>query len=163
MQILVMSDSHRNDYPVKRLLDKYATQVQMAVHLGDCAPDLLQFQADYPHITMVAVAGNSDSSPDLEKERVLSLNDSAPCRILLVHGDQHTVTWNYDRLAYYAQEKAVHACLFGHTHVPANLRVGSVFLFNPGSVSVPRDGSRAGYGLLQIDAEGNISGEVMEL
>jgi putative phosphoesterase len=42
--------------------------------------------------------------------------------------------------------------LLGHTHTPLNVKVGSGYLFNPGSVGQPRDGdARASFALLDID------------
>ncbi len=46
--------------------------------------------------------------------------------------------------------------LLGHTHIPMNVRVGSSYLFNPGSVGQPRDrDARASYAFLDIEESGS--------
>jgi len=37
---------------------------------------------------------------------------------------------------------------YGHTHIPVAEKRGEIFLFNPGSVSIPKGGFTASYGLL---------------
>lgn len=50
--------------------------------------------------------------------------------------------------------------LMGHTHMPINIKIGSGYLLNPGSVGQPRDGDpRASYALLDIE-EGDVKLEV---
>jgi hypothetical protein len=132
----------------------------MAVHLGDYANDLLGFASAYPHLTLCAVGGNCDYGTHLERERMLAINGRS---LLLVHGHTQNVKTGLDRLAYYAEEKQAHVCLFGHTHQPAMFDRGRVFFFNPGSVSLPRDGGPGGYGLLQISDNGIIKGTLLNI
>ncbi|MCL2377890.1 MAG: metallophosphoesterase [Defluviitaleaceae bacterium] len=174
MKVLVVSDSHGDSEAVHNLLNRYKLKVQMVVHLGDNAKDLLQYDTDYPAIDFVAVAGNCDFYGSLPGERILTIGDAVRRRVLLLHGHKLNVKSNYDRLMYYAQEREVDACLFGHSHMPfvhvhesvfsfKNEERPRLFFMNPGSVSEPRGGSKAGYGILFIDDAGNITGEVYEL
>jgi len=163
MQILVISDSHGRSEPVRSLIDRYKHHVRTIVHLGDNARDLLQYKSEYPALDLVAVAGNCDSFSNAPKERILTLNMPTPRRVLLMHGHSHNVKMGYDRLMYYAQEKEADACLFGHSHIPIVFSHGPVFFMNPGSVCEPCGMSKAGYGLLTIDEEGTITGEVLNL
>ncbi|MEM1639871.1 MAG: metallophosphoesterase family protein, partial [Desulfurococcaceae archaeon] len=40
----------------------------------------------------------------------------------------------------------------GHTHIPLNMRIGNIWLLNPGSCGQPRDGDpRASYAVLDIE------------
>jgi len=158
MQILVLSDTHGKVDAISQLLNSYKHKVQTVIHLGDCASDILPLQPLYPEINIVAVAGNCDYLATLQQERILTLDSK---RILLVHGHNHNIKSNYNRLMYYAQEKEVDACLFGHTHVPAIFESGSVFFMNPGSLGAPIMRSPS-HGLLTIDSTGNITGEVIE-
>jgi len=173
------------------LLERYKNNVQTVVHLGDNAQDLLQFQSAYSNINFVAVAGNCDFITSVPRERILSFSASdtsassksasllrpAPDawassksasllrparRVLLLHGHSLNVKSSYNRLMYYAQEKGVDACLFGHSHIPFVANYESVFFMNPGSVSQPRGLSRAGYGILSI-VDDAITGEIHEL
>jgi len=160
MQILVTSDSHGKIDPIPYLLERYNRKIQAVVHLGDNFGDLLQFQSQYSAMNFIAVAGNCDfASNDAPRERILTLGSK---RILLIHGHSHNVKASYNRLIYYSLEKEVDACLFGHTHVPVVFSHESVFFMNPGSLSEPR-GNKAGYGLLCIDSNGNITGRLIEL
>jgi len=157
------------------LLERYKHKVQAVVHLGDNVKDLMQFDTDYPALNFVAVAGNCDFYGGLPKERMLTIGDTVTRQVLLLHGHNLNVKSNLDRLMYYAQEKEVDACLFGHSHMPfvhvhesvfvldGEERTRRVFFMNPGSVSEPRGGSKACYGILTIAADGNITGEVIEL
>jgi len=158
MKILVVSDTHKDTATLATLLEKYCNQVQMVCHLGDHADDLLCFQAKYPALTMVTVAGNCDSVLSVDAERVLTL---PPHRIFLAHGHNHGVKMNLDRLAYYAREKDAHACFFGHTHMPVVLWYGSILMLNPGSLGAPRIGDKPSYALVEIGD--TITGEVMYL
>ena len=174
MQVLVISDSHGDSGAVRQLLERYKHKVRTVIHLGDNVKDFLQYDADYPAINFVAVAGNCDYYAHVPNERMLTLGEVTPRRVLLLHGHTLDIKSGYDRLMFYAQEKGADACLFGHSHMPFMHRREPVFscddakppgclFMNPGSVSQPRGGSKAGYGLLSIDDEGNITGELIEL
>jgi len=174
MKVLVISDSHGDSGVVRMLLDRYKHTVQTVIHLGDNVKDLMQFDLDYPVINFVAVTGNCDYYGSVPNERMLTIGDAVKRRVLLLHGHTLNVKSSYDRLMYFAQEKGADACLFGHSHMPFMhvhepvLLSGdeiprSCLFMNPGSVSEPRGGSKAGYGILTIDSEGNIRGEVLEL
>ena len=175
MKVLVISDTHGDSGIIRMLLECYKHNVQTVVHLGDNVKDLMQFDLDYPAINFVAVAGNCDFYGGLPKERILTVGDVVTRRVLLLHGHSLNVKSGYDRLMYHAQEREVDACLFGHSHMPFVHVHESVFLLdgeeitrrlffmNPGSASEPRGGSKAGYGVLSIDSEGNITGEVLEI
>jgi hypothetical protein len=149
---------------METLLEKYADEVQLVCHLGDHAHDLMKFHGKYPKLSMVGVAGNGDYH-DFEPERILEFsqcldNGSIATRILLTHGHRQGVNNGLDRLAYYAREKGVNACFYGHTHFPACTNIGGVFLMNPGSPSFPRGGSKSSYGIVEISPEGNITGKI---
>ena len=175
MKLLIISDSHGTIEPIHMLLERYKNNVQTVVHLGDNAQDLLQFQSAYSNINFVAVAGNCDFITSVPRERILSFSASDTSassksasllrparRVLLLHGHSLNVKSSYNRLMYYAQEKGVDACLFGHSHIPFVANYESVFFMNPGSVSQPRGLSRAGYGILSI-VDDAITGEIHEL
>jgi hypothetical protein len=160
MNILVISDSHGDSQCVKALLERYAPngQVQMALHLGDNAGDLLRYESEYPSLVMQAVCGNCDYG--YEPERMLTLGSR---RLLLLHGHRQNVKFTVDTLAYYAQERGADICLYGHTHRAAQLERGLVLLFNPGSVTEPRGGGRPTYGLLTVPKRGAVDGKIMKL
>ncbi|RJG47726.1 phosphodiesterase [Motilimonas pumila] len=41
---------------------------------------------------------------------------------------------------------------FGHVHVPAAKQQGEIYLFNPGSIAIPRQSYPASYGIITADA-----------
>jgi putative phosphoesterase len=168
VKILVVSDTHEDTFELERILSRHASEVKVVCHLGDHAMDLLKFQSLYPQLTMVAVGGNCDYS-NVERERVLEFTpcadsgSEAAARILLTHGHNHGVKTGLDRLAYYAKEKGANAAFYGHTHFPACLKHGGIFIMNPGSPSFPRGGSKASYGIAEISPEGGISGRLFSV
>jgi putative phosphoesterase len=155
-----MSDSHRDTAQVEQLLSLYAKHVQAVIHLGDLKDDLLSFSRAYPSLEMHAVAGNCDFFQSDVQEKIITVNGS---RILLTHGHLQNVKSNYDRIAYYAEEKEVNACFFGHTHRSDEFVRGPVYFFNPGSIGRPRAGERPSYGLVGVSDSGVVKGKILEL
>ncbi len=160
MNILVISDSHKDTEQVGQLLRLYAKHVKIVVHLGDMADDLLSFSREFPGTQMHAVAGNCDFYSSAPQEKIIAVNGR---RILLTHGHHKGVKSGSDRIAYYAEEKEVAACFFGHTHRPDEFVRGPVYFFNPGSLGRPRAGFRPTYGLVGVSDAGVIKGKIMEL
>lgn len=160
MKILVISDSHGKTDSIPLLLECYNRKVHTVIHLGDNVRDLLQFESQYPTMSFIAVAGNCDFTTCAPRERIITLSSK---QFLLTHGHNLNVKTSYNRLMYYSLEREVDACLFGHTHIPEVFSHDSVFFMNPGSISEPRGGSRAGYGLITIDNQGIITGELINL
>jgi putative phosphoesterase len=160
INILVFSDSHRDVEAVRQVLTLYGENIHMAVHLGDHDEDLTACKREFPALEMYTVAGNCDPYTTTARERILNVNG---CRILLLHGHHQNVKTGSDRLAYYAEEKGVNACLFGHTHRPAEFVRGPVYFFNPGSLGEPRAGERPSYGLLAVSEDGVIKGKARTL
>jgi len=165
MRILVISDSHRQTKPIAKVLEKHGNYMDKVIHLGDNAPqDMSGIKTMYPNLDVVMVAGNCDYATDeAPSEMLLELNTPAPVKILLLHGHQKDIKSGYNRLMYYALEMKADACLFGHAHIPTVFTHESVFFMCPGSVSLPRGGSRASYGIIKIEANGSISGEIFNL
>lgn len=167
MKILLVSDTHQITGGLKELLAQYENEVKLVCHLGDHAQDLMRFRSEYPQISMVAVKGNCDYSPEFQPEITLQITacmdspDAPSVKILLVHGHNNGVKRGLDRLAYYAREKGVDACFFGHTHFPVMSEMGGVLMMNPGSIEIPRGGSKASYGLVEISPQGEITGRLV--
>ncbi|MCL2386257.1 MAG: YfcE family phosphodiesterase, partial [Defluviitaleaceae bacterium] len=110
---------------------------------------------------------NGDFGMNIQNEIVLALNPTSnkdvEKRILLTHGHNLGVMRDSDRLAYYAREKKVDACFYGHTHIPEMRECGGVFIMNPGSPSCPRGGSKASYGIVEISDTGEITGKLFPI
>ncbi|UAK19953.1 phosphodiesterase [Kluyvera sp. CRP] len=95
---------------------------------------------------IIAVRGNCDSEVD---QMLLHFPITAPWqqvltehqRLFLTHGHLYGPA-NLPPLA------ANDVLVYGHTHLPVAEKRDEIFLFNPGSVSIPKGGFAASYGLL---------------
>ena len=169
MKILLVSDTHNRTAVLEALLEKHAHEVRLVCHMGDHAWDLLKFQQKYPSIIMVAVAGNCDYSPDLQSEILLNVSaclddPNAPSvKIMMTHGHLHAVKRTLSNLVYNAKEKEIDAVFFGHTHMPFCEKIENVLIMNPGSPNLPRGGTKASYGIVEITPEGAIEGKLITL
>jgi putative phosphoesterase len=159
MKILLISDTHNATSTLeKEILPKYAHQVQLAIHLGDYIRDLLKFQVDYPALTMVGVGGSFEYNE--QNEKILTLGDTGK-RALLTHGHSIGVKSDLTRITYYAKEKGVDACFFGHTHQLTIFSKDGIFFMNPGSITFPRSSDKGSFGLVTISDRGNFSEDVI--
>jgi len=159
MKILLMSDTHSMTAKLKdEILPKYASQVQLAIHLGDYVKDLFRLQSSYPNLQMAGVGGSFEMRE--KTEQILECGPGNK-RILIMHGHTHSVKSDLSRIMYYAQEKGVDACFFGHTHEIFKETKNGIFFMNPGSVTHPRSTLKGSMGLVSISPAGEMSGEVI--
>ncbi len=147
MKIVVVSDSHGNLSNFLELLK--LIDYDLVIHLGDLTDDARLIKAGI-NKDLIYVRGNCDSY-DLEtkEEEVLEV---AGKKIFISHGHKYNVKENLNRIYYRGQELGADLVLFGHTHIPY-IRRGHPSLFNPGSLSLPRFGQEATYGVLEIFGE----------
>ena len=127
----------RNDLPadyapkqVIELLNGIASQV-IAVR-GNCEAEVDQMVLDFPCMADYALLADPDTSHDL----------------FLTHGHVYGAGKHnsIDRLPKLRQGDAL---VYGHTHVKVNEEDARGFwLFNPGSVGIPKDGSHS-YGIYE--------------
>lgn len=155
MKLLIASDIHGSAYWCRKLLALAETyQPDRLVILGDILyhgprNDLPREYAPKQVIAMLspwaeritAVRGNCEAEVD---QMVLNFPCMADYTLLwdgslemyLTHGH----LWNPDKLP---GLKDGTVFLSGHTHVKLDRRVGEVRCLNPGSVSIPKDGSHS--------------------
>ena len=161
MKILFFSDIHGSPGSLK-LLDRHIQEIQpeQLVLLGDALyhGPRNALPADYstPDTAswlnaragqIIAVRGNCDTEVD---QMVLCLPimadysmllDSAGHRFFLTHGHH----WNPEKLP---PLPAGSVFCYGHTHIPKRERTEQgIFLFNPGSVTIPKGGFKASFGI----------------
>jgi putative phosphoesterase len=98
-----------------------------------------------------SVAGNCDISNRMKQEEIISLMGY---KIFLVHGHQFGVKRDLNRLKYRAQELAVDAVVFGHTHSPFCDKIGDLWLINPGSAAHSRWSGQGSFAIIEIDNHG---------
>ena len=174
MKLMIASDLHGSAYYAGKLLDAFRTEApEKLLLLGDllyhgprnalprdydcmAAAALLNGVKDH----ILAVRGNCDSEVD---QMVLEFPIMADYALLESDGvvlyATHGHLWN-ERYLPPMREGMV--LLNGHTHVPACTPHGSYVYMNPGSVSIPKGGSRHSYmtlenGLFQWkDLEGTV-------
>lgn len=156
MRILVISDTHRNIDSLTSVMEDQ--KPDLILHLGDNVEDGEMISRIYGLETII-VRGNGDFNQDYPNDRVLDL---AGKRIFMTHGHRYSVRNGHMSLYYKGLETGADIVLYGHTHIPVNLREKDLIIMNPGSPSLPRQWERVKtVGLIEIN--GNISSQIIEL
>lgn len=155
MKLLIASDIHGSAYYCARLMELMEReQPDKLILLGDLLyhgprNDLPRNYAPKQVIPMLsqyadrilAVRGNCEAEVD---QMVLPFPCMADYAVLLVDGVTFYLThghhWNPDHLPPLA---AGSVFLFGHTHVKLDEVRGGIRCLNPGSISIPKDGSHS--------------------
>ncbi|QXM06500.1 metallophosphoesterase [Crassaminicella indica] len=156
MKIIVMSDTHGKIQLAEHIINKMEA-VDLLIHLGDYYPDALAI-AKNMNIKVVGVKGNCDRA-EVEKEKVLDLGEH---KLFLTHGHEYGVKSNLTRIYYKGLQEGCSVVLFGHTHMPVNMKHENILIMNPGSLTSPRGGSKASYGIIEIDGK-NIYSDIIEV
>ncbi|HCB3605293.1 TPA: phosphodiesterase [Klebsiella aerogenes] len=163
MKLMFASDIHGSLPATERVLERFAQSgAQWLVILGDVlnhgprnalpegyAPAQVAERLNSVAQRIIAVRGNCDSEVD---QMLLHFPITAPWqqvlseryRLFLTHGHLYSPD-NLPPLA------AGDVLAYGHTHIPVAEKRGDVFLFNPGSVSIPKGDFAASYGMLEDD------------
>lgn len=158
MKILVLSDTHCYLENARNVLQRIGKKMDMVFHLGDHDADALELQKEFPNLPFHFVKGNNDYGIDTPSQKLIRAGGKA---LLLTHGHKQRVHWNPDTISYWAEEQGADAVLFGHTHMPLWDAGGTVAMFNPGSISLPRGGGLPTFGILTIE-NGKMEGAIME-
>lgn len=157
MKLMIASDIHGSAYYCNKMLEAYKKeQADRLLLLGDILyhgprNDLPREYNPKEVIAMLnplknellCVRGNCDTEVDqmvlefpiLADYCYLAIGD---CSIFATHGH----IYNPQNLP---PLKDGDILLTGHTHIPANQNLGRYTYMNPGSVSIPKDGSTRGY------------------
>lgn len=146
MKILVMSDTHGSLKYAERVLSDFEDKIDGFVHLGDHLRDAEALRRAYPKLKYWAVRGNCDYEPG----RTFIVANIEGHRIYLCHGHLEDVRYDRLRLVYCAKEHNCDCAFYGHTHVGDIDFYAGVKIFNPGSLTLPRDGLTKTFGLLDI-------------
>ena len=172
MKILIVSDSHGINGPLRTALTK--ENPDMLIHLGDCeySQSEIASWAGAPKTACIFIKGNCDITsydPALVRNvAVFTLNGH---KIYCTHGHIQHVNYDLLTLSLSAREQGCDICMFGHTHVPYDSFGEAVTKFNryyesgygnpsgpriinPGSLSLPRGGSKRGYMILNMEDDG---------
>lgn len=161
MKLMFASDIHGSLPATERVLELFAeSDAHWLVILGDVlnhgprnalpqgyAPAQVAERLNEQASRIIAVRGNCDSEVD---QMLLHFPITAPWqqvllaerRLFLTHGH----LFGPDDVPPLA---AGDVLVYGHTHVPVAELRGDIFHFNPGSVSIPKGGFDASYGMLE--------------
>lgn len=157
MKIAVMSDTHGHN---KNIIEAILAmdKPDLLIHLGDYTKDGENI-SKILGIPVAIVKGNGDYDSPYKEDEVIEVKGK---KIFLTHGHRHGVVRNLDNLYYRALELEVDLALFGHTHIPVNLKYDNIIIMNPGSPSLPRGGSNIKtFGLIEIDE--NINTKILNI
>ena len=161
MKILIVSDSHRMDDNLKRIIDR-EKPFDMFIHLGDIeeSETKISYMLD-PDCAIFMVQGNNDFFSQLPREKEVQIKNH---RAFLVHGHQYGVSMGIEILKDEAIARNCDFAMYGHTHRPFLKTVDGVTILNPGSVSYPRQSTRRvpTYMVMNMDDDGNFEIETKE-
>lgn len=161
MKLLVASDIHGSAFYCRKLLEAYEKEgAQRMILLGDILyhgprNDLPREYAPKEVIRMLnekkdeiyAVRGNCEEEVD---QMVLAFPVLADYMLLFENGHAvyatHGHIWNEDHLP---PIKPGDVLLHGHTHVLRAEQKGEIQIWNPGSVSIPKEGNPPTYAILE--------------
>lgn len=150
MKILIVSDTHRRNENILKLLDRIKP-IDMIIHCGDAEGTEYEiYQA--AGCPLVAVTGNNDFFSDLPKEREFELGDY---KVWMLHGHNYYVTAGNETLKREARGRGVDIVMYGHTHRPVIDIEDDLITINPGSISYPRqEGRQPSYIIMDLDENG---------
>ncbi len=190
-KILVVSDSHGKSQYVKEAIDK--EYPDMLIHLGDIEddPELIRGWLDDAArvwngsghdgedrialpVPAVFIQGNCDRyhhgnnvNDELKQSAVFEINEH---RFFCSHGHRQGVGYELNNLIYTALENDCDIAMYGHTHVPFDDEYegfgdagSAVRILNPGSIALPRGGSKRSYMVITFDKENNYEVEMKNL
>ena len=144
MKALLISDSHGRDQYIERAIMKHYP-IDRLIHLGDLesSESYLQTIATCP---VEIVAGNCDPFSRLPRFKVIPFGRH---QIFMTHGHLFDVRTGTERLVREARQMGCDYAFFGHTHIPCCHRHEGFTCVNPGSVSIPKNGTPHSYALLE--------------
>ena len=129
MKLLIFSDSHGNDAPMRSALAAHP-DADHVIHLGDGAAEALRLAAEDSRPWSI-VSGNCDYDRQLDTFDLVSFGGR---RFYLTHGYRERVKSGLLNLALTARSREADVALYGHTHIPATDFDNGILLFNPGSI-----------------------------
>lgn len=155
MRIGVLSDTHGGYRDFLTALEKMG-EVDCYIHMGDVLyngygnawPSVYDSKALAEHLKQMDniyfVRGNCDSDYD---EEIMGKNLSEKFRIMDFDGVRIYFTHGHreseEERIKMAEEKFCDFLITGHTHVKVNNKTETVHILNPGSTTIPRDGSNS--------------------
>ncbi|EBX4474590.1 phosphodiesterase [Salmonella enterica subsp. enterica serovar Enteritidis] len=160
MKLMFASDIHGSLPATERVLERFAQSgARWLVILGDVlnhgprnalpegyAPAQVAERLNAVATQIIAVRGNCDSEVD---QMLLHFPITAPWQQILTQERRLFLT--HGHLFGPTNLPALHTgdvLVYGHTHLPVAQQQEGLYHFNPGSVSIPKGGYAASYGIL---------------
>ena len=155
LRIVVLSDTHGNYFNLESIILRN-TDADWIIHLGDGEHELDNFILSHQKLApkIIHVAGNCDFDSLSNDVFVLPVLDH---KILATHGHLYGVSGSLDRLKNLALTNGCDIVLFGHTHVRYQSNENGLYIMNPGSASLPRDGKKPSFGHIDISPAGVVT------
>lgn len=136
MKILITSDTHGQYGKISDLiLDR--GDIDLMLHAGDGVEDCKDIYYE-TGIDYYVVKGNNDFFSNEPYTKIIEHNGY---RILLTHGHKEGIDYTLSNLIEKAKEKSCDIAIFGHIHRYVEINRAGILILNPGSPSLPRDGS----------------------
>lgn len=149
MRILCISDAHKRS----GVIDKIISSQPDAKHiffLGDHTADIEDYIFLYPERTFHIVSGNCDFYSTYPSADLIEL---CGLKIFFTHGHNYRVKYGTHELLSAALARNCQIALFGHTHIPHISYEDGVYLVNPGSCALSREGGNS-YAVIDIEKNG---------
>lgn len=146
MQIIVISDTHRDFHALYEIVEKHRKEAALFIHLGDGERELEEIRMAFPDVRFESVRGNCDYASLEPAERII---EAGGRKLFICHGHTAGVKGSTSRLEAMARQRGCSIALYGHTHVADNRYLDGLYVMNPGSPSCPREG-RPSYGVIDI-------------
>ena len=148
MKILALSDTHGKLDKVRDIWPKL-TDIDMIIHAGDFIRDGKALSKELK-VPVVTVKGNCDNGYSHDDFETVATEYGD---ILVTHGHMENVKYRLDNLLYKALENDCRAVVFGHTHRAFVGEDKGIHLINPGSLTLPRDGSDGSYAIIRTSKD----------
>lgn len=139
MKVVIISDSH-GDIKVLERIYQINTNADIFIHLGDYeVPE--HYLSHY-----IFVRGNCDFLSNAPLKRDLEFSFGV---IHFEHG--HNI--NFSNFENYIKSNSPLIFLFGHTHKKFAQKYHNTYIFNPGSLTRPRDSNIGSYLIIEINQQ----------
>ena len=156
MKIGIVSDTHR----LVRNMDKaipYLENCDLIIHAGDNYSDARYIYGE-TGVNVMAVVGNCDFE-DAEDELLFDFGGK---KFFVCHGHRYDVKYGTKFLQTKAEREGADIVVFGHSHETFSEVINGTLYIDPGSLSLPRGGSKRGFAILEIDGD-NIKVKEVEI
>ncbi len=155
MKLMIASDIHGSAYYAAKMLDRLAEEAPgRLLLLGDVlyhgprndlprdyAPKRVIELLNPLSSRLLCVRGNCDTEVDQMVLKFPILAEYA----MICDGDRAFIATHGHHLDEVASALGSGVILYGHTHIPDNTLRDGIRYINPGSVSIPKNGSRHSY------------------